>query len=126
MRDSDPYNNEVRARFENPVHAGDIEGDYAEVLVADVSESAQGARLVLAAGIDAGIIREIRFRAFGCPHLIAAADSICEALVNQPVAGLASVDSNQLAERLSVPVRKTGRLLLIEDAARLLGEKAGI
>ena len=73
MPANDPYNEEVRRCFETPVHAGDVEGEYPEVLVADVSESAKGSRLVVSAGVEDGMVAEIRFRAFGCPHLVAAA-----------------------------------------------------
>jgi nitrogen fixation NifU-like protein len=117
---NDPYNEEVRALFENPVHASDLCGEYAEAVTADVSESDQGARLVLAAGIEAGAVARIRFRAFGCPHLVAAAELLCRELEGGPVSGLSMVSVKGWMNRLSVPVAKTGRLLLIEDAVRIL------
>jgi len=120
MPGNDPYNSEVRRRFENPVHAGDLAGRYDEILTADVSEAAQGTRVCLAAGIAADTVREIRFRAWGCPHLLAAADLYCEMHEGEPVEALAAVDVNELMARLSVPIGKTGRLLLIQDAARAL------
>jgi len=125
MQAIDPYNEEVRRRFETPVHAGDVEGEYPEVLVADVSESAKGARLVLAAGVDDGVLAEIRFRAFGCPHLVAAAELVCSELENGPVEGLAAIRANRLMERLDVPVGKSGRLFLVEDALRKLHLQTG-
>ena len=121
----DPYNEEVRARFENPVHAGDVEGDYAEVVVAEVAESRHGARLVLYAGVNDGKIAALRFRVRGCPHLVAAADAVCEGLEGQSPGRLAEVSASELMTRLAVPTSKTGRILLIEDAARALLESMG-
>jgi len=125
MPANDPYNEEVRRRFETPVHAGDVEGDYPEVLVADVSESAKGARLVLSAAVDDGMLAEMRFRAFGCPHLVAAAELVCSELENGPVEGLAAIGANRLMERLAVPAGKSGRMFLVEDALRKLRQQAG-
>jgi len=121
----DPYNDEVRACFENPVHAGELEGDYAQVLEADVRESREGARLVLCAGLNGGKIATLRFRARGCPHLIAAAEMLCSSLEGAEAAQLAALTVSDLMDRLAVPDSKTGRLLLVEDAARALWNSNG-
>jgi nitrogen fixation NifU-like protein len=125
MAASEPYNEEVRALFENPFHAGDLQGVYPETLTADVSESEHGARLVLYAGIDDGKIAEIRFRAFACPHLVAAAEAVCREAEGGKLSELRTVKANELMERLSVPVGKTGRMLLIEDAVEKLHAQSG-
>ena len=110
---ADPYNDEVRERFENPVHAGEPGDGYDTVLAAEAGAEGQGARVVLAAGVAGGRIETARFRAWGCPHLVAAADLACEMLEG----GASPVSANELMSRLSVPVEKTGRMLLVEDAA---------
>ncbi len=120
MDDSGPYNEEVRRRFENPVHAGDPEGDYDHILQAEASESAHGARLVLYAGLRDGKIASLRFRARGCPHLIAAAELFCSSCEGLEPAQLAQVSTAGSFDILEVPAGKTGRLLLIEDAASKL------
>lgn len=121
----EPYNDEVRACFENPVHAGELEGDYSRVLEADVRESRYGARLVLCAGLNDGKIAALRFRARGCPHLIAAAEIVCGRLEGSDPAQLAAISVVELMDRLAVPDSKTGRLLLVEDAARALWNSTG-
>lgn len=120
MNESGPYNDTVRAFFENPDHAGDLQGDYAEALAAEASESELGARVVLFAGIVDGNIAEMRFRVWGCPHLIAAAELLCEKCEKGPVSGLSTIDTRAMMQHLSVPVEKTGRMFLLEDALRLL------
>ena len=121
----DPYNPEVRRRFENPVNAGEPAGEYDYVLEGRASEPGQGAALVLFAGVNDGKIATLRFRAKGCPHLIAAADLFCSRFEGLEPYRLDGVRSADFFESLDVPVNKTGRLLLIEDAALQLLKAAG-
>jgi len=124
MRD-DPYNRQVRASFENPVHTGAVTAGYPLLVAASAAESGTGARLSLSAGIEDGKIAAIRFRAWGCPHLIAAAETSCAALEGQPVSALGYLRASRLMEKLAVPAVKTGRMMLLEDAAASLLEQAG-
>ncbi|MGI9204154.1 MAG: iron-sulfur cluster assembly scaffold protein [Woeseiaceae bacterium] len=112
----EPYNELVRACFANPDHAGGLQGRYDATGTAEVAESDSGARLLLAVGIRQKIIAEMRFLAWGCPHLIAAAETVCADKENQAVATLAAFDKNELVRQLSVPGEKFGRILLLEDA----------
>ena len=122
---ADPYNPEVRRRFENPVNAGEPASEYDHVLKARAREPGHGADLVLFAGVNDGKIAALRFRAKGCPHLIAAADFFCSRFEGLEPSRLDGVRSADLFESLDVPVNKTGRLLLIEDAAKQLLKAAG-
>lgn len=125
MIGNEPYNKVVRDCFENPDHAGDLQGEYAQVLTSEVMESEQGARIVLSAGIADGMIAQMCFRAWGCPHVIAAAEMLCRDRENGPVSGLSAIDANGMMEQLSVPVEKTGKILLLEDALKSLWEQHG-
>lgn len=114
------YNDAVRRHFSKPRHAGDLEESFDQTLVADVSDSDKGARIAVTAGIRDGTIAAIRFRAWGCPHLIAALDRACELLQDKPVANLERCDLSNITEELSVPPEKAGRILLLEDALATL------
>ena len=70
--------------------------------------------------MDSARLRAIRYAVFGCPHLIAAAELVCERFEGQPVEVLADFDPRELIDTLAVPVEKTGRILLLEDAVRAL------
>jgi NifU-like protein involved in Fe-S cluster formation len=72
--------------------------------------------------MDGNIVRRLRYRVFGCPHLIAAAEELCGRLEGQGPQALQDVPLAQLMQLLEVPVEKTGRLLLLEDAAHLLAQ----
>ena len=111
----DPYNAEVRRRFSAPAYTG----------TGDISSrcSGQGVDIELFATVEDGRIAGLRFRAYGCPHTIAACDFACEALEGQPVSGLAAFPVDELMRTLSVPVEKTGRILVLEDALRDLNSR---
>ena len=59
-----------------------------------------------------------RFRAFGCPHLIAAASWVTDRLRGATREELAAWDWREAAEALEVPPAKFGRLLTLQDAVR--------
>ena len=111
----DPYGPRVRELFTDPAHAGQVEGGES-VLVDD-----QGVRVQLSARVDKGVVQSLRFRAWGCPHTIAAAEAACRALEGQAVAAFLEFSASDLMEELAVPVEKTGRILVLEDAVRSLG-----
>jgi NifU-like protein involved in Fe-S cluster formation len=58
----------------------------------------------------------VRFRAFGCPHTLAAADWVAALLEGSSVEALITVDWSALAGLLALPREKFGKLLRIEDA----------
>lgn len=111
----DPYSAEVRALFADPAHAGIIDDNCR----ADIAD--QGVRLGFSASIDNGKIVRLGFRAWGCPHLIAAAEAFCRQYEGQDPAELLEFSSSGLMQSLGVPVEKTGRILVLEDAVRSLG-----
>lgn len=115
-----PYNLRTRQFFEKPVHAGDLQGEYSVSAVAEASESTTGARIRLAVGVDDGVLRECRFRVFGCPHLIAAGEWLCDHYEGKTLPELLQFRAADCMALLKVPVEKTGRILLLEDAIRSL------
>lgn len=120
MIGAEPYNQAVRNNFQSPAHAGDLSRDYPQVLRAGAAESENGPRLVLAAGVVDEVIIEMRYRVWGCPHLIAAAETLCNERERGAVAGLSVFALAELMELLAIPVEKTGRILLLEDALNSL------
>ncbi len=116
---ADPYSKRVRELFDAPAHAGHLDG------ASSVEVSEQGVRVRLYAKIEDGEARALRFRVWGCPHAIAAAEAFCAGYEGRAVADLLDFSASDLMQSLSVPVEKTGRILVIEDAVRSLGSVAG-
>lgn len=115
----DTYSARVRAYFAAPEHAGELTSGKT------VRIDAQEVHLELSATVSDGTVRAMRFRAWGCPHTIAAAEAACAVLEGRPVADLLEFSARDLMEDLSVPIEKTGRILVVEDALRSLGQRFG-
>ncbi|MDH3304843.1 MAG: iron-sulfur cluster assembly scaffold protein [Gammaproteobacteria bacterium] len=116
---NDAYSARVRDYFARPAHAGDLSGGVA----VDIDE--QGVRIRLAALGDRGRIQSLRFRAWGCPHVIAACEYFCARYEGAPIESLDVFQASDIMNDLSVPVEKTGRILVIQDAVRSLGRIIG-
>ncbi|HLT89761.1 MAG TPA: iron-sulfur cluster assembly scaffold protein [Woeseiaceae bacterium] len=115
MTSPEPYAPAVRSRFANPAHAGDLPPGYAVAAAAEAADG-NGCRIRIVAAAGNGVVTALRFRCFGCPHLIAAAEAACETYEGRPAAALRAFETQALMEELAVPVEKTGRILLLEDA----------
>ena len=79
-------------------------------------------RIRLSAEVDNGVLRRLRFRAWGCPHVIAASELFCRRFEGRRVADLDEFETDPIIEDLAVPVEKTGRILVLEDTVRSLGQ----
>ena len=123
MSSADPYSSLVRDCFASPAHAGELDAGVS------VDAGDEGGRVRLAAIEQAGSLEALRFRAWGCPHLIAACEYFCAGYEGRPVAALSDFGATDIMQKLAVPVEKTGRILVLEDAVRalssLLSEGAG-
>jgi NifU-like protein involved in Fe-S cluster formation len=111
----EPYNSMVRQYFVSPIHAGDLQLPYSLTASVTIGDG-YGNRLQLSAGVSGDTLDELRFRALGCPHLIAAAEHFCRHNCGQAVETLQDFDTGRMTADLAVPVRKSGRILLLEDA----------
>lgn len=112
---SGPYSATVRELFADPGHAGDLEG----ATLCRVDD--QGVRIRLAARHENGLLRTLRFRAWGCPHLLAACEAFCADYEGRPASDLGDFQASEIMGNLSIPLEKTGRILVLEDAVRSLG-----
>ena len=111
----EPYSDQVRQLVAEPLHAGSFDA------AATAAVDDQGVRIELLASLANGLIDRLRFRAWGCPHFIAAAEALCASYEGRAPAELERFSADELMQSLPVPVEKTGRILVIEDAARSLG-----
>ena len=117
---TNPYSELVKRYFANPVHAGQLPDEYNNAVVGEAAESETGARVILRAVVDQDTVRILRYQVFGCPHLIAAAEAFCAEAEGQPVSTLLELDVPGLMDKLTIPVEKTGRVFILEDAAKAL------
>ena len=112
------YNELTRRYFAQPQRVGTLEGP-------DCYRGAAGARSAgtwvqfdvrLAGAAPEWRVREARFLAFGCPHVIAAAALVAEMAEGCTAEPRLPQSLDSLRARLEAPVEKLGRLFVVEDA----------
>ncbi len=114
----DRYSPLTRRLFEDPAHRADSAG--APPGAESVYVDTQGVRLRLNGVGSNGRIERLTFRAFGCPHFLAACEWLCQSLEGKETGALESLKPAEIMQTLSLPVEKTGRILVLEDAAKAL------
>lgn len=115
-----PYNELVRSLFENPLHAKDIPDKLGKPYKVVAQESKNGSKIVLTAVIKEENILALRFRVFGCPFLIAAAEFCCNQCEGKHNKEVENIDILHLIQILEVPTEKIGVILLLQDALESL------
>lgn len=119
----EPYSPLVRELFERLPHSGDLAPGPGCVVHGEAVALDRGAWVRFEARIAEGRIADCTFRAWGCPHTLAAAALVATRMHGQGVDSQAAFDARRLAAELDVPPEKLGRLLVVEDA--LFGMLAG-
>jgi cysteine desulfurase len=115
--DDPRYNLEVRRRLHSLPGWGDLP-DAPAVAKGRAGDREQGAAVEFALRIEQDRVAEVRFQAFGCPHLLAAASWVAESARGLDHSQLAAWDWQEAARVLEVPPAKFGRLLTLQDAIR--------
>ena len=115
-----PYNELVRSLFENPLHAKHIPEKLGKPYKVVTQESKNGPKIVLTAVIKEENILALRFRVFGCPFLIAAAEFCCNQCEGKHNKEVENIDILHLIQILEVPTEKIGVILLLQDALESL------
>lgn len=85
----------------------------------------RGAWVRFEARIDEGQVVECVFRAWGCPHVLAAAAWACAEMRGLAIDAAGAINAGRLAQALDAPTGKMGRLLVVEDAMHALFAGAG-
>jgi NifU-like protein involved in Fe-S cluster formation len=112
----DPYNSMVRAYFAQAQHAGVVENGATGYF------EDQGMRIRLSAEVADGRLLKLRFEAWGCPHVLAASEAFCRQFEGRPATDLEQFETTPIMRDLAVPIEKTGRILVLEDTVRSLGQ----
>jgi NifU-like protein involved in Fe-S cluster formation len=77
-----------------------------------------GTSIVFAADLRDERLHKLGFRAFACPHIIAACNRVAERLEGGPAQALGELRIDELQAEFDIPVEKAGKLLILEDAVR--------
>jgi NifU-like N terminal domain len=112
------YNELTRRHFEHPARFGTLVGPDCYRGAAGSRSAGTWVQFDLRVGLTAAGARvlEARFLAFGCPHVIAAAELVAEQGEGAAPEPRLPRSIHVLREQLDAPVEKLGRLFVVEDA----------
>jgi NifU-like protein involved in Fe-S cluster formation len=110
------YSPLVRDLFERLPHAGELAPGPGAVIHGEAMALDRGAWVRFDARIEDGRIADCAFRAWGCPHTLAAAALVTSRMRGQGIDSRAPFDARRLAAELDAPAEKLSRLLVVEDA----------
>ncbi len=107
------YNDLTRHHFETARHAGELTGPGTRR--GSAGDRALGTWVQFDTRFD-GRSWEVRFLAYGCPHVIAVSDWLAERAADGWGDSFPPESVNALQQRFDMPTEKLGRLLIVEDA----------
>jgi nitrogen fixation protein NifU and related proteins len=113
------YSNKVIEHYENPQNVGTLDKNDPDVGTGLVGAPACGDVMRLQIKVDDdGVIRDAKFKTFGCGSAIASSSLATEWIKGRHVNEAASIKNSQIAEELNLPPVKIHCSVLAEDAIK--------
>jgi len=113
------YEKQVIDHFENPRNVGTLDKDDPEVGTGLGGAPACGDVMRLQIKVNKkGIIKEAKFKTFGCGSAIASSSLITEWVKNKSVDDAQKITNKEIVEELSLPPVKVHCSVLAEDAIK--------
>ena len=113
------YSEKVIDHYENPRNVGSFAKDEAGVGTGMVGAPACGDVMKLQIKVDSdGIIRDARFKTYGCGSAIASSSLVTELIRGMHIDDASNIRNNQIAEELALPPVKIHCSILAEDAIK--------
>tara|TARA_B100000035_G_scaffold134987_2_gene114992 strand:- start:8937 stop:9317 length:381 start_codon:yes stop_codon:yes gene_type:complete len=112
------YSKEVLDHYENPRNVGTLDKNALDVGTGLVGAPACGDVMRLQIKVEDGVIKEARFKTYGCGSAIAASSLATEWLKGMTLDEAKEVKNKDIAEHLSLPPVKIHCSVLAEDAIK--------
>lgn len=113
------YSDKVVDHYENPRNVGSFAKDDADVGTGMVGAPACGDVMKLQIKVDEnGIIRDARFKTYGCGSAIASSSLVTEMVKGMHVDDARNIRNSTIAEELALPPVKIHCSILAEDAIK--------
>jgi len=113
------YSDKVIDHYENPRNVGSFEKDDPTVGTGMVGAPACGDVMKLQIKVDQdGIIRDARFKTYGCGSAIASSSLVTEWVKGMHIDDAVNLKNSQIAEELALPPVKIHCSILAEDAIK--------
>jgi nitrogen fixation NifU-like protein len=113
------YSDQVIDHYENPRNVGSLDKNDPTVGTGMVGAPACGDVMKLQIKVDEdGIIRDARFKTYGCGSAIASSSLVTEWVKGMHIDDAAKLKNSQIAEELALPPVKIHCSILAEDAIK--------
>lgn len=113
------YSEKVIDHYENPRNVGSMDKSDAHVGTGIVGAPACGDVMKLQIQVDdMGVIRDAKFKTFGCGSAIASSSLVTEWIKGKSVDEAAAIKNTEIAEYLSLPPVKIHCSMLAEEAVK--------
>ena len=112
------YSKEVLDHYENPRNVGTLDKTALDVGTGLVGAPACGDVMRLQIKVEDGVIKEARFKTYGCGSAIAASSIATEWLKGLTLDEATEIKNKDIAEHLSLPPVKIHCSVLAEDAIK--------
>ena len=112
------YSKEVLDHFENPRNTGSLDKNSSDVGTGIVGAPACGDVMKLQIEVDNGIIKDAKFKTYGCGSAIASSSLVTEWIKGRSLEEAEKIKNKDIAEHLSLPPVKIHCSVLAEDAIR--------
>ncbi len=112
------YSNKVIDHYENPRNVGSFGADESNVGTAIVGAPACGDVMKLQIKVEDGIIKDAKFKTFGCGSAIASSSLITEMLMGKTLDEALQIKNTDVVEELELPPVKIHCSVLAEEAVK--------
>lgn len=114
------YHPKVIDHYQNPRNVGSLDKTLTTVGTGLVGAPACGDVMRLQIEVDdkSGIIKDVKFKTFGCGSAIASSSYVTELLRGKTLEEAAKIRNNEIAKELSLPPVKLHCSMLAEDAVK--------
>src|SRR6476659_7653824 len=112
------YSKKVLDHYENPRNVGALDKTDESVGTGLVGAPACGDVMKLQIKVEEGIIKDAKFKTFGCGSAIASSSLVTEWVKGMTIDQAAELKNSQIAEELNLPPVKIHCSVLAEDAIK--------
>jgi Fe-S cluster assembly scaffold IscU len=112
------YSDKVIDHYENPRNVGSLDKEDEGVGTGIVGAPACGDVMKLQIKVEDGVIKDARFKTYGCGSAIASSSLVTEWVKGMTVDQAMEIQNSQIAEELSLPPVKIHCSVLAEDAIK--------
>jgi nitrogen fixation NifU-like protein len=112
------YSDKVLDHYENPRNVGSFDSSDSSVGTGMVGAPACGDVMRLQIKVEDGIIKDAKFKTYGCGSAIASSSLVTEWVKNRTLEEAGSISNSDIAEELALPPVKIHCSILAEDAIK--------